>query len=188
MTNESFKQIMALLSEQYQRNVSPLMAKAYWQVLKDFTNEQVEKAVMDYIGDPDCCNFWPQPGAIKAKITGTGKQQDMSIEDSAMTAWNIILGEIRRVGAYGNLEIDDKVAMKAVQNIGGWQSLCHSTDDALKTWKRKEFISAYKTFVGADSLPESLRGIGQSSREHIEWREALKRIQGGVKDVNQCKD
>lgn len=182
MDNQNFKQVLATLGETYNRSITKLTAKAYWSALKNYSNEQVEQAVIDYISDPDVSQFWPQPGGLIAKIEGNSKQKEISVTDRALEAWSQILNEIRRVGAYGSLELDDKVALKAAQSIGGWQTICHSTEDALKTWKRKEFISAYQTFVGADNLPSSLAGIGQRNNEKLEAQSQLSSLQGKLND------
>lgn len=179
MTNESFKQVMAMLSEQYQRNVTPLMAKAYWQVLKPYTDEQVQQAAIDYIGDPDGCKFWPQPGDIKAKIVGTDKQQQTAIVDRAQEQWILVVEKIRKQGAYGTVELDDKVTMKAIQLLGGWRELCHTPVDKME-WRRKEFIEAYRNSVNADNLPESLPGIGHKSQDKLKATKQLESLRDGV--------
>jgi hypothetical protein len=179
MTNERFKQLMTLLSEQYGRNVSPLMAQAYWQVLRDFTDEQVEQAVMDYIGDPEQCNFWPQPGAIKAKITGTDKQQQTAITDVAQEQWILVLEKIRKQGAYGQVVFDDKVTLKAIQLMGGWRELCHTNEDKME-WRRKEFLETYRNSVNADNLPESIAGIGAKEQSKLESKQQLERLHDGI--------
>src|SRR5690554_3243016 len=125
MDTQAFKQVMATLAETYSKNVTPLTAKMYWQALKEFSNEEVEQAAMDYISDPQVCQFWPQPGALIAKITGTAKQRELSTTDAALQAWDYIVKQIQNIGAYGRLEMDDGVALKAVISIGGWRELCH---------------------------------------------------------------
>ena len=186
MNEKTFKEAMLTISSVYSQlnPLPPVLAKVWWQSLKPYSDEQVNKAIMEYISDPDLSKFAPKPGDIIGKITGNGKQAEISIDDSALSAWNLILSEIRRVGIYGNLDIDDKLALKAVQSIGGWKSLCYSTDDALKTWKRKEFISAYKTFYGSNNLPSSLKGIAGNSTDKIESSSQLSAIANKVNSIN----
>lgn len=181
MDNQSFKKVMATLAETYSKNITPLTANIYWQSLKGFTSEQVEQALIRHLSDPETCQYWPQVGTLISKITGTEKQKQLMITDSAMTAWEFILTEIRRIGAYGNLRMDDKVALKAVQSIGGWRELCHSDHATLSTWKRKEFISAYETYSGASGLPDYLPGIGKSDPEKIQAKNALQAIESKIK-------
>lgn len=176
MDNNNFKKLMSLLAEQYNRNVTPLMAKAYWQVLKEHTDEQVEQAVMAYIGDPDVCNFWPQPGAIKAKIIGTEKQQQTAITDNAQEAWLSVLKKMREQGAYGEIKLKDKIALKAIKLMGGWRDLCHTPSDKME-WRRKEFIETYRNSINAGNLPESIAGIGAKEQQKVEAYSQLKQIQ-----------
>lgn len=181
MDSIRFKKLISAITEEYKDNFSELRIKQWWQALKDYDSGEVENAYMAYLSSQWCMKA-PKPGNLISLITGTEKQQQLTIEDKALSAWNEILLEIRRVGVYGNLEIDDKVAIKAVQSIGGWRTICHSTEDALKTWKRKEFISAYHTFVGATNLPNSLAGIGQRNNDKLEAQKQLANLREKTND------
>jgi hypothetical protein len=180
MDNANFKQVMATLAEAYSKNVTPLTAKIYWQALKDFTNEQVENAVIAHLSDPQVCQFWPQAGTLIAKITGTAKQKEISVEHSAMQSWELILQQVRKTGAYGSLKLDDKLALKAVHSIGGWVELCRSPEATLTTWKRKEFMQAYQTLAGATELPSNLPGIGQQSQDKIEAKRVMEKYKNNL--------
>lgn len=180
MDSTRFKQLISAITEEYKENFSELRIKQWWQALKDYSSNDVEQAYMAYLSSQWCMKA-PKPGNLISLITGTEKQQQLTVEDKALSAWNEILLEIRRVGVYGNLDIDDKVALKSVQSIGGWKTICHSTEDALKTWKRKEFISAYHTFVGATNLPSSLAGIGQRNNDKLESQKQLANLQERLK-------
>lgn len=179
MEDNQFKQVMAMLSSSYGRKLEALEIKVFWQAFKPYTNEQVEIAAMEYISDPELCQFWPKPGSIIGKITGTKNQRELSTADAAMQAWEFITKEIRRIGAYGSLEMDDGVALKAIHSIGGWKDLCHTPIDKME-WRRKEFISAYQTFVGASNLPKSLAGISKVGQDKREAQRALQRLNDGV--------
>lgn len=172
MDSIRFKQLISAITEEYGQTFLELRIKQWWQALKDYSSSDVEQAYMNYLSSQWCMKA-PKPGNLISLITGTEKQQQLTVEDKALSSWNEVLNEVRRVGFYGNLEIDDKVALKAVQSIGGWKTICHSTEDALKTWKRKEFISAYHTFVGATNLPSSLAGIGQRNNDKLEAQSQL---------------
>lgn len=179
MDNANFKQVLATLGETYGKTITPLMAKAYWSALKDYSNEQVEKAMVDYIADPNVSQFWPQAGALIAKITGTDKQQQTAIADHAANQWLEVVAKIRKQGAYGEVIFDDQVTMKAIQVMGGWRELCHTPVDKME-WRRKEFVETYRNSINASNLPDSLAGIGSKSQAKIESAQQLKRIQDKV--------
>lgn len=182
MTNESFKKVMAYISEKSGRQITPMMAKGYWHNLKQFSDKQVENAVMEYYADPDVCQFFPQEGMIIAKINGTTKQQQTALIDRAQEQWILVQEKMRRQGAYGTVKFDDKVTMKSIQLLGGWRDLCHTPTDKIE-WRRKEFIECYRNSVNADHLPDSLAGIGSKSQHKLESQNQLKRIDQGVKNV-----
>ena len=182
MEQSKFKEVMAMLGEAYNKKITPLMAKMYWQSLKHLTDEQLQEAVMRYISDTDQSQFWPQPGAILAKLEGSAKQKELSVEDKAMQEWEKIKLCIRKVGAYGCYKSDDKVAIKAIQNLGGWVALCHAPSETLDTWKRKEFVAAYKIFLTAQDLPDYAPGIGHKSQEQIESSEFMKKLNSRIEN------
>lgn len=165
---EVFKTVIAMQSEIYGNQISSAARKIWWSILSPYTAEQIADAMERHMRDPDSGRFPPKPADLIGKITGNSKQQDISIEDAAMKEWEKIKEEIRSVGAYGRYNSDDKVSIKAIQSLGGWVALCHAPIETLDTWKRKEFISAYKIFVNAKDLPRYAPGIGQKSHEAIE--------------------
>jgi len=181
MDSTRFKQLISAITEEYGQTFLELRIKQWWQALKSYDSEAVDQAYIKYLSG-EWCRRCPKPGDLITLIEGTEGQRQLTVEDKALSAWNEVLNEVRRVGIYGNLEIEDKVALKAIQSIGGWRVICHSTEDALKTWKRKEFISAYHTFVGASNLPSSLKGIGQQSQDKLEAKKQLSAIQEKVKN------
>ena len=174
---EVFKTIIAMQSEIYGNQLSPAARKIWWSILKPYTAEQIAKAMELHIGDPDSGRFAPKPADIIAKITGNTKQKQISAEDQAMQEWEQIKIAIRKTGAYGNYRSEDKVAVKAILSLGGWPALCHAPQETLDTWKRKEFISAYKIFVSAQGLPEFANGIGHESQEKIEGKRFMAELE-----------
>lgn len=184
MTNEKFKELMSVLSEQYQRKVTSLYAQVYWQALKQYSDDEVMGALIAYISDPDVCQYWPQPGALIAKIVGTTKQIEMSIESKAMAAWDEAYKAMMRKGQYATVALSDPLAMKVIEYMGGWPAFCMMRRDE-EQWRRKEFISAYNNLAGSERLPKSLHGVGQKSQEKMSASRALdhiyKRVEGESK-------
>lgn len=162
MKNEdkrAFFDLMMAAGEVYGREVTQPMAAIYFSALANVSIEQVQEAMMAHMQNPDSGQFFPKPADLIKQMTGTTKQQDAAIEDLAAIAWACIERDIRRIGSYGTLKLDDKQALATVKAMGGWQSICQ-TETSKMEWKRKEFIRMYETFerMPLEALPSSLPG------------------------------
>lgn len=167
MKNEdkrAFFDLMMAAGEVYGREVTQPMAAIYFSTLANVSIEQVQEAMMAHMQNPDSGQFFPKPADLIKQMTGTTKQQDAAIEDKAAIAWACIERDIRRIGSYGTLKLDDKQALATVKAMGGWQSICQ-TETSKMEWKRKEFIRMYETFerMPLDALPSSLPGLVELS-------------------------
>lgn len=167
MKNEdkrAFFDLMMAAGEVYGREVTQPMAAIYFSALANVSIEQVQEAMMAHMQNPDSGQFFPKPADLIKQMTGTTKQQDAAIEDKAAIAWACIERDIRRIGSYGTLKLDDKQALATVKAMGGWQSICQ-TETSKMEWKRKEFIRMYETFerMPLDALPSSLPGLVELS-------------------------
>ena len=162
MKNEdkrAFFDLMMAAGEVYGREVTQPMAAIYFSALENASIEQVQEAMMAHMQNPDSGQFFPKPADLIKQMTGTTKQQDAAIEDRAAIAWACIERDIRRIGSYGTLKLDDKQALATVKAMGGWQSICQ-TETSKMEWKRKEFIRMYEAFerTPLEALPSSLPG------------------------------
>ena len=162
MKNEdkrAFFDLMMAAGEVYGREVTQPMAAIYLSALASVSIEQVQEAMMAHMQNPDSGQFFPKPADLIKQMTGTTKQQDAAIEDRAAIAWACIERDIRRIGSYGTLKLDDKQALATVKAMGGWQSICQ-TEISKMEWKRKEFIRMYEAFerTPLEALPSSLPG------------------------------
>ena len=159
-----FKELLAMISVTYESDFTQTKSLLWWNLFRGYSLRDVEKAVLSHIACPDYGMHMPKPANIMKFISGTTKQLEQAVDDKAEIAWHVILGEIRRIGSYGSLKMEDKQALAAVQAIGGWKNLCGLTIDKM-TWAHKEFIAAYQNYERADlaALPNKLPG-----RIHLE--------------------
>jgi len=185
-TRHRFKNIIAQLSVNYRKEIGEADIANFKVMLKRWGIDALENAVMDHMFDPDDGKYYPNIANIAKHITGTAKDNLQAIEDRAEIAWAKIEGEIRRIGSYGTLELEDRQALAAVRHIGGWINLCASTTDQL-VWKKKEFISAYGTIerTNPESLPKKLSGRNDLAIEHKQGETALSDLMGKLKLVNK---
>jgi len=131
------------------------MLQVYFMTLSEYSYEQVEQAIGKHLKDPKHGSFFPKPADIVRHIDS----QQLTIENRAKLAWIEILGEVRRTGSYGNLEIEDKQAVAALKAICSWKELCMTDQDKMQ-WIEKRFVDTYETYdkTPLDMLPDKLPG------------------------------
>ncbi len=177
----AFRDMMMAAGEVYGREITKPLLQMYFAALSQCGIDQVQGAMMAHMQNPDSGQFFPKPADFIRQMSGTSKQQEAAIEDKASLAWACIERDIRRIGSYGTLKMDDKQALAAVKAIGGWQSLCQ-TETSKMEWKRKEFIRMYETFerTPIEALPASLPGRIEMSDKKAQGPISLDRLALGV--------
>jgi hypothetical protein len=156
----------------------------YFKTLESHEIKQVEKAFGDHIVDVEHGTFFPKPSDIIRRM----QANEPSTEEKGRLSWLAIMGEIRRVGRYGTLNLDDKIALAALKSVGGWNHLCGSMEKDL-VWIEKEFMSAYQTFdkTPVEMLPSSLPGLEDIHNAKLNDRGVMANIADKVAQLNQCK-
>ena len=185
----AFRDMMMAAGEVYGREITKPLLQMYFAALTQAGIEQVKNAMMDHMKSPDSGQFFPKPADLIKQMTGTTRQQDAVIEDRAAIAWACIERDIRRIGSYGTLKLDDKQALATVKAMGGWQSICQ-TETSKMEWKRKEFIRMYETFerMPLDALPSSLPGRIEMSEVKQAGPVALNNLALGLAKWNGRND
>ncbi len=174
---KAFATMYYSMGEYFEKSISTDLLLMFFTDLREFTIEQVREGARLHRRDPKHGSFFPKPPDIIRHIN-TG---DISLEDKATLAWGQVIREIRRVGSWGTLKLDDKQAMAAVKSLGSWQQLCNSTETEM-TWKKKEFISIYETYdkTPVEFLPSSLPGRIGLVKHKKEVTESFASIQDGI--------
>jgi hypothetical protein len=173
-----FKKIMCAVGEVYDKNITVTLLATYFNAMREFTIEQVSWMFEKHLKNPDNAGtFFPKPADLIRQLTGTSKQQERDVEEIADMAWQCVIGELKRVGAYQPLELEDKVALAALKGIGGWKMLGNKTYDELN-WIRKQFVSAYVSYQNKpiDQLPSKLPGLQELSEHKANELGALSKI------------
>ena len=158
-------------------DINTMMLRLFFSSLREFSFEQVTYGFEQHLCDPVDGKFFPKPANIIKHL----KAGEISTEDKALLAWGQVIREIRRVGSYGSLKLDDKQAIAAVKSLGSWQQLCNSTEQEI-TWKKKEFLSNYETFekTPVELLPSSLPGRIGLIKHKEEQSAGMKNILNGI--------
>ena len=155
------------------------MLQVYFMSLTQYNYEQVEWAMGEHLKDPVDGKFFPKPANIIKHL----KANDINTEDKATLAWNQIIREMRKHGAYDPLELDDKQALAAIAAVKSWKDLCAMPEKDL-TWAKKEFMANYITYENTplELLPSSLPGLVQLQEHKNDEKDAYARLQSGVSE------
>lgn len=142
--------------ELYDKPVTKNLLQLYFNALKGYSITDIQNGVSAHALDPRHGTFFPKPADIVRHLQ-TG---NLSPEEKAELAWAQINQELRRHGAYGNLELDDKQGIAALKAFTTWKEFC-AMDAKTMTWAKKEFISTYSTYekTPLEMLPSSLPGL-----------------------------
>ena len=180
---EEFKKVMLGLGEYYDKPITESLIKIYGYDLKPLTMEQFKQAASLHRMNTDNGQFFPKTADLMRHINGTSKQAEQQLEDKADIAWLTITGEVKRVGSWGSLKMEDKQALAAVKSLGGWKFICSKTEAEL-VWLHKEFIATYKNFERTDVnlLPNKLPGrvLLENAKKNGESLEG-----GGLKAISE---
>ena len=182
---QKFRELMIISAEATGFQLTDSTLKTYWALLNRIEIGDFEQAIHAHLLDPEQGMFFPKPANIMKHITGTAKQQEQAVKDTAEQAWHAIEGEIRRIGSYGTLKLENKQALAAVKAIGGWKHLCSLTSDQM-TWAHKEFTAAYESYERADisMLPDKLPGRFELEEHKKESARGLKALADGVRQFH----
>lgn len=184
-----FKEQMAGLSHMYDKPIGKQTGEMYWNALKSLSIDEFIIAVTRHVQDVDSGKFFPKPADLLKYTVKNDKQKALAIQDSAELAWNVVVGEISRIGSWGTLKMDDGKAIAAVKAIGGWRNLCSMSNDKLN-WAKKEFIAAYGCYerTPVELLPNKLPGriaIENNKRDRQANGLGLKQV---LENLNLKKD
>ena len=180
---EQFKKVLLGLGEYYTKEITSKMTEIYWYDLKPLSIDQFKQAASLHRLNPDNGQFFPKTADLMRQIGGTSKQVEQQLEDKADMSWMVILGEVKRIGSYRSLKMEDKQALAAVKSLGGWKFICSKTEAEL-VWLHKEFVATYKNFERTDVnlLPDKLPGriLLENAKKNDESLEG-----GGLKAISE---
>lgn len=148
---EKFVTLVSDALAYWKQPVSEFALHVWTEGCKDYTIEQVSKAIQTYAMDPDCGHFAPKVSDIIRLIDG-------SSADRAAIAWGMVLEGAKSVGAYRDVCFDDPVIHAAVMDCGGWPAICRTETDHL-SYAQHRFTEAYRANANRpNGHPALLRG------------------------------
>ena len=151
-----FSSLIAAIGELYGKAISAPLTDIYWQALKSFEWQDVNRGFQAHIHNPDVGQYFPKPADIIRFIEGSG-------ETKALKAWTNVEHAIHRVGKYESLAFDDPIIHAVLEEMGGWVKLCSTVCDEI-CFRAIEFQKRYMGFVlrKPSRYPKYLCGITES--------------------------
>ncbi len=128
---KTFTQSMTGLAEVYEKEVSEVFLKMYYQVLKSLTKEQFDRAIQGILATNKFHKF-PLPAEFLDFAFGNP-------DDKANLALLKLEDGIKKYGFYDSVQFDDPLIHKAVESLGGWTKISGMTMDEW-TWAKKDFL------------------------------------------------
>lgn len=180
---ERFIQVMMVLAEAVQQELTEFKVKVYAKGLEDLPIEDIEKGAWTLIRTRTTAS-WPKIAEIRESVNGRP-------EDEAQIALARLERAMTAQGAYRTVCFDDPVIHAIVRAFGGWPKCCAADLDEWK-FKRIEFLKVYRSFapnLHRVEVPLMLTGIhemhpnGVPQIAYIGDRDKIDAWQRGVKAI-----
>lgn len=167
MLKENLPEFTAMLirvSRAFSKELNQDLVNFYWEMLRDFSFAEVQEAIRIYGTNPDTGKFFPLPADIVAAIKGNSREQ-------ALLAWTKVDTTSQSVGGYESIAFDDALIHVVIEDMGGWQKLC-ATSNAAMPFVAKEFQERYRGYVihSPTRHPSYLVGIIESQNSRHNYR------------------
>lgn len=141
MTNDDkqkFASQLAGVYSLYGKELSDVVIAIWWRSMERFDVDAVVDAFSRHVLSPDTGKFLPRPADIAGLIQG-------GTEDSSLKAWTELERAIRTIGAYQSVEFADAITGHVIQDMGGWQEMCRTTEKDLP-FRKNEFVKRYSSY------------------------------------------
>lgn len=158
MKRSEFSKSIMVLGEIFDVNVSKHKMDIYFEILKSYTDEQIEKAFEIIVRT---CKFFPKPAEIIELIEGKENEK-------LLLMWEKIKNAIRDHGAYESIAFEDRIINQIIESLGGWVFLCSTPNEEMK-WRQKEFERLYYVFRNQNvkEMPVYVMGITEQCNRQI---------------------
>lgn len=162
LDRELFAQEFVGLCEVYDRSASQALMSAYYEALKDMTDDEFVVAVRTILKERRYTKL-PMPGDFRPEKEADG-----------IRACSLLMSAIERHGAWRSVCFEDFTIHRVVVLLGGWQKVCREIPiDIL----RRDFIKMYMGLKGSPGVgPAYLAGDGAESREAYLGKETIHMI------------
>ena len=146
MTEKDFRRFskaLGVLTELFDKKLSPVAIKAYFNSLDKFTINQVEAAISQSMVK---CRFFPKPVELIEMITGGQKQ----IEDRGLVEAHKIVSHLQAYGAKYYPQLDDKISQRLMSRRWPYHRWAASVLESELKWWVKDFTEAYNAYTSTE--------------------------------------
>ncbi len=141
-----FAKTLYAVAEYYGKELSAGIVDVYWQGLREYDLEAVQKALWTHAKNPDSGQFMP-------KIADVSKVMQGRTGDQAAVAWSKVDQAVRRVGTYASVVFDDPVIHRVLADMGGW-TLLGTKEEKEWPFLARDFENRYRGYRMRDETPE----------------------------------
>jgi hypothetical protein len=134
------------ISDYYGKQISKGVMRLYWEGLRQYDFEAVEKAFWTHTQNPDTGQFMP-------KIADVAKYLKGRTTDQASQAWSKVDRAVRMIGTYADVVFDDPIIHRVIEDMGGWIGFGTKTEDEWP-FVQNHFENRYRGFVMRGEVPE----------------------------------
>jgi len=153
-----FAKCLLYLSMNYDKTLNDDAYGMWFDLLKDYDIEEVEKAFFKMFKNTDVGQFAPKPSDIIRMIEG-------SSTETAALAWTKADRAVGVVGIYRDICFDDAIINRVISDMGGWVKFCSCPSNDEWGFVENDFKARYKGYKLRSNLseyPRQLNGIANS--------------------------
>lgn len=143
-----FSKLITGLADYYKSPISQFSIRIYWNGLKQYDFQAIEKAAAIHTQNPDDAGkFLPKISDFKQILEGR------TIDQGAL-AWSKVDSAVRSVGTHTDVVFDDPVIHRVVMDIGGWIKLGEVESEKDFIFVGKEFVTRYQGYKMRGESPD----------------------------------
>ena len=141
-----FRVLVTQVMSYYGKDVTDFTLQVFWDGLKDFSLDDVSKALSIHARDADKGQWSPKVADIVRILEGGNS-------DRAAMAWSKVGHAIRCVGPYQTIIFDDPLVHAVITEMGGFSKLCDvNTEDM--PFREKDFVARYRNYSSRGVIPQ----------------------------------
>ena len=110
LNEEKFAELLTATAEVFGKELSPIAINLYYDMLKDYSYDQINKA-FNFVIRTHKYNTLPKPAEIIEAIEGNS-------EEKALIAWSSVINTIRKYDYYESIEFEDKIIHSCILQLG----------------------------------------------------------------------
>lgn len=159
MASDAARRLNAViaLAGAFRQQADKPMQQAYLMGLADIPSERIEEIIVEAIKTEE---YMPTVSRLR-KMAGC----DFSPGTRAVIAFEILTKSVSSVGAYRSVVFDDHVLNTTIASLGGWVTVCETSEKEWHDFFRKRFCEVYKANCEAKRGTKAVQ-LGLCDREN----------------------